>query len=173
MPIVHAATAWQSIETGQTYILVLNESIWMGDTMSHTLINPNQLQHFGTKVQDIPMSYEPLSIITEDKEFCMELSMAGTICYFDTFVPSEKELQTCPHITLSSPHPWDPHNVTFPRCKRTLGEEIGGLQYVSTIISAPIKNDFDEEDSLFDLNKINRKIASMKVTQSTLQRQSW
>ena len=61
VPIVHAATAWQSIETGQTYILVLNESIWMGDTMSHTLINPNQLRHFGTKVQDNPMSNEPIN----------------------------------------------------------------------------------------------------------------
>ena len=87
VPIVHAATAWQSKETGQTYILVLNESIWMGGTMSHTLINPNQLRHFGTKVQDNPMSDQPLSIITEDKGFCMELAMAGTIYHFDTFAP--------------------------------------------------------------------------------------
>ena len=29
VPIVTAATAWQSPITGQTYILVLNEAIWM------------------------------------------------------------------------------------------------------------------------------------------------
>ena len=96
----------------------------------------------------------------------MELSMAGTICYFDTFARTEKELHTCPHILLSSLHPWDPHNVEFPKCRRTLDEEVGGLRYISTVILAPNENCFDEDNSIFDLNRINRKIASMKVTQS-------
>ena len=161
---MHAATAWQSKETGQVYILVLNESIWMGDTMDHTLINPNQLRHFGTQVQDNPMADQPLSIITEDNEFCMEMAMAGTICSVDTFAPSERELQTCPHIILSSHHPWDPHNVTFPKSNRTLDEMVGGMRYVSSVISSPIQDDFDEDGGIFNLNKINRKIASMKVT---------
>ena len=134
--------------------------------MSHTLINPNQLRHFGTQVQDNPMSSQPLSIITEDNEFCMELTMSGTICSVDTFAPSERELQTCPHIVLPSPHPWDPHNVIFPKCKRTLDETVGGLRYVSTVISAPNQNYIEQDETIFDLNKINRKIASMKVTQS-------
>ncbi len=76
------------------------------------------------------------------------------------------QMQTCPHIVLSSPHPWDPHNVTFPKCKRTLDETVGGLRYVSTVISAPNQNYIEQYGSIFDLNKINRKIASMKVTQS-------
>ena len=45
--ICTAATAWQSSHTGQTYILVFNEALWMGDSMIHSLINPNQLRHFG------------------------------------------------------------------------------------------------------------------------------
>jgi len=65
--IVHAATAWQSPHTGQTYILIFHEELWMGCHMKHSLINPNQLRHFGTKVQDDPTSDRPLSIITEDK----------------------------------------------------------------------------------------------------------
>ena len=73
VPIVNAATAWQSTFTGQIYILVINECIWMGENMDHTLINPNQLRHFGSKVQDNLTLEEPLSIITEDKEFCMDL----------------------------------------------------------------------------------------------------
>ena len=89
VPIVHAATAWQSPETGQVYILILNEALWMGDTMNHTLLNPNQLRHYGTKVQDNPTLSHPLSIITEDNEFSMELSMKGTIVYADTYSPSD------------------------------------------------------------------------------------
>ena len=56
VPIIQAATAYQSEYTGQTYILILNEALWMGNAMPHTLINPNQLRHFGTMVQDNPMS---------------------------------------------------------------------------------------------------------------------
>ena len=71
--IVHAATAWQSQHTGQTYILELNEALWMGDTMYHSLVNPNQFRNFGIQVQDDPMSQVPLSIKTEYNEFCMQL----------------------------------------------------------------------------------------------------
>ena len=71
--IVHAETAWQSPETGQTYILVLHEALWMGNTLDHTLFNTNQLRHYGTWVQDKQMSEIPLSIITEDGGFSMEL----------------------------------------------------------------------------------------------------
>ena len=115
VPIVTAATAWQSPVTGQTYILVLNEALWMGDTMQHTLLNPNQLRHFGTMVQDNPMSNHPLSIITEDYDFSMGLTMVGTIVYTDTHTPSQNELASCPHVQLTSPKPWDPHTVRFPK----------------------------------------------------------
>jgi hypothetical protein len=45
VPIVQAATAYDNPETGETYVLTLNQAIWMGDKMSHTLVNPNQLRH--------------------------------------------------------------------------------------------------------------------------------
>ena len=167
VPIVHAATAWQSPNTGQTYILVINESLWMGDKMPHSLLNPNQLRHFGTKVQDDPTSDHPLSIIAEDNEFCMELDMEGTIIFANTHTPTESELQACPHITLSSPHPWDPHTVTFPGCKLTLEESVGKLRSVSAIYSH-IEDNFAAEEHdercIMSLNRIQSRIASMKVT---------
>ena len=48
--IVTAATAWQSKDTGQVYIIVLEEALWMGDSLQTTLINPNQSRHFGVVV---------------------------------------------------------------------------------------------------------------------------
>ena len=124
IPIVAAATAWQSPHTGQVYILILNEALWMGESMNTTLINPNQLRHFGTRVQDNPTSDMPLSIITEDETFSMELQMSGTIVSVNTYTPSQKELETCPHVQLSSPHPWDPHKVTFPKARYTMRDAI-------------------------------------------------
>ena len=99
--ICNAATAWQSHHTRQTYILVLNEGLWMGDSMGHSLINPNQLRDFGTRVQDNPMADVPLAIISEDSEFCMELEMAGTIIFADTFTPLDADLATYPSFIES------------------------------------------------------------------------
>jgi hypothetical protein len=165
VPIVNAATAWQSPHTGQTYILVLNESLWMGDSMDHSLINPNQLRHFGTRVQDDPTSSYPLSVITEDNEFCMELSMEGTIVYANTHSPSEYELNTCPHINLSSPQPWNPMKVKFPRSNITLEEVVGGMRYVSGVTAHHEQEQelIQEEHDSFCLESINRAIASMKT----------
>eukprot|EP00957_Ditylum_brightwellii_P086231 6561951-Ditylum_brightwellii.AAC.1 len=53
--------------------------------------------------------------ITCDGAFSMGLEMAGTIVYTDTHTPSEAELNACPHIVLTSPHPWDPMNICFNR----------------------------------------------------------
>ena len=50
VPIVQAATAYQSQYTGQVYILIFNEALYMGDSIKHTLINPNQLRHFRMQV---------------------------------------------------------------------------------------------------------------------------
>jgi hypothetical protein len=47
IPIVSAATAIQHPNSGETLILVFNEVLWYGDRMDHSLINPNQLRHFG------------------------------------------------------------------------------------------------------------------------------
>ena len=52
--IATARTAYTSQETGQTYILVFHEELWMGDLMEHSLANPNQLQYYRTTVQDNP-----------------------------------------------------------------------------------------------------------------------
>ena len=73
--IVHESTACNEPDTGQTYILVMYEALWMGNTLDHPLVNPNQLRHYGNQVQDNLMSESPLSIITEDGEFITEPSM--------------------------------------------------------------------------------------------------
>ena len=167
VPIVHAATAWQSPVTGQTYILVFNEVLWMGDSMDNTLFNPNQLRHFGTKVQDNPMEDRPLSIITADEDLILEMSISGTIIHFDSHTPTDEELRTCPHVVLTSPHPWDPTSVTFPKCTRSLEEEVGGFRYVSSLSvghDVPLDDtEFCDRANVFDLNFMTRTIASMKT----------
>ena len=54
VPIVKAATVWQSQLTGQEYLLIFNQALYM-PSLSHSLINPNQLRAFGITVQDNPL----------------------------------------------------------------------------------------------------------------------
>ena len=167
VPIVKAATAWQSPHTGQTYILIFNEALWMGDSLDHTLVNPNQLRHYGTELQDNPMSDRPLSIITEDGEFCIELMMAGTIIYMNTFTPSQKELQECPHVTLTSSHLWDPNSVKFPKAKYELHDIINDYRLISATQRSVVIHDeaaINDERSIFSLTAMHRRICSMKLS---------
>lgn len=114
VPIVQAATAWTSEETGETVILVFNEALWMGDQMEHSLINPNQLRHFGIQVQDNPYALAPLFIMVEDTSFSLPLAADGTTIFADTRTPTQQELEESRHIQLSSKHPWNPLSVQFP-----------------------------------------------------------
>ena len=131
----------------------------MGDRLDHTLVNPNQMRHYGTDVQDNPISNRPLSIITKDGEFCMKLMMEGTIIYMDTSTPSQRELQECPHIILTSPHPWNSNAVKFPKAKYELHDIIHDYCLISaTQLSDVAQSDkaIDDESSIFDLTAMHR-----------------
>ncbi len=159
VPIVQAATAYDNTDTGETTILILNEAIWMGDQMEHTLINPNQLRAYGITVQDNPFDPAPIFISTEDNEFTLPLSSKGTVLGVATRTPTDQELQTCPHVVLSSEHEWDPQNVRFPRASRTVEEEIS-----RTVGAVMTQDRASTEDCVFDIGNMSKRlVASIKV----------
>ena len=167
VPIVQAATAYDNPDTGETTILILNEAIWMGDKMDHTLVNPNQLRAYGLTVQDNPFSDSPIFISTEGNEFVLPLSSTGTILGAATRTPTEQELQTCPHISMSSDYEWDPQNVRFPEASRTVEEEVS--RTVGAVRMLGDDHDYDEgkdetKIQLLNLGDVSqRMIASVKV----------
>ena len=112
VPVVTGATVWTNAADGTAYLLIFHESLWMGDKLDHTLVNPNQLWAYGVSVQDNPFDAKPLSITTDDVS--VELYSEGTIICGDTQTPTESELSQLPQFILTSPHDWDPHNVCFP-----------------------------------------------------------
>ena len=93
---------------------MFNESLWMGDSLTHSLFNPNQLRAFGTEVQDNPFSKERLSIQPASHDIAIPLQTLGTIIYTNTCAPTNQELGQHPHIVLSSTADWDPHHILFP-----------------------------------------------------------
>ena len=114
VPIVTGATAVTSQESGLTYILNFNEAIWMGDVLDHSLINPNQLRAHGINVQDNPYANTAMHIAAEQDEFALPMVADGTVIFFNSRTPTNHELDSCPHITMSSAVEWNPREIQFP-----------------------------------------------------------
>ena len=143
VPVVCGATLWTDTVDNQEYILVFNESLWMGNSLTHSLINPNQLRVFGTNIQDNPSSNERLSIQPAFHDISIPLQTLGTIIYANTRAPTNQELGQHPHIVLSSDADWDPHHVRFP--SHAVEEESR-----STINTIQMRQEYCVEPSLVD-----------------------
>ena len=84
--------------------------------MQHTLINPNQLRHFGLIVKDDTYATdEPMHIKVEDVDFLMPLQYDSTVIYLDTWTTTDDDLRLLPHVTTSFPYPWNQRDVQFTK----------------------------------------------------------
>ena len=160
MPIVQAATPYQSEYTRQTYILILSEALWIGGSMQHTLVNPNQQIYYGTKVQDDPTSSTTLHIMIDNSDFNMELTMKGTVIFVNTFTPSVKTLHDCPHTVLNSPHERSPQKLTFRNQSCNFADEIEQHYNISAIDNQRNNESIDKDSTnvVFNIASINSRI---------------
>ena len=114
VPIVQAASGYTNAN-GQRHILIFNEALYMPE-LENSLMNPNQLRHFGVQVQDNPYHPEPMVIATEHESdgFIACLKSQGTNIFFDTWTPTQQDLEAYPRVVLTSSTPWNPDEVKFP-----------------------------------------------------------
>ena len=98
IPVAQVATAIQ--RDGLTFILIINEALYFGSSMDHSLINPNQIWSYGIPVSDDPydktrdfgISHEDLYVLFDT---------IGSAVFFETFVPSYNDLNNSPHNILT------------------------------------------------------------------------
>ena len=69
--IASVVMAYTCPQSGEIIILEGHQHLYFGDKLDHSLWNPNQLQHFGTKV------YDCLKQFDLDLMFCMALEDEG------------------------------------------------------------------------------------------------
>ena len=50
IPIVSAATAYDCLSNGETYLLIFNKCLFLGERLPVSLLCPNQLRAFGLSV---------------------------------------------------------------------------------------------------------------------------
>ena len=112
VPIATCATLIQG-EDGNDFILVGHEMLFFGSAMSRSLLNQNQIRdhirfHKGRVQDDFTHDDEEFGI-TVGNTF-IPFYMDGSAVCFDSRVPSSEEIESLPHLIITSSEPWDPKN---------------------------------------------------------------
>ena len=165
---VQAATGYTS-SNGMRYILIINEALWMPE-LHNSLMNPNQLRHFGVEVQDNLFSSEPMVIKKEDDDegLIACLKSQGTNIFIETWTPTEKDLVEARHITITSDEVWDPHAIHFPG---TTESEMAVIESynVSSVHKEPeyqptgYSDGYHESIKIFDIRDFNARMIGSVV----------
>ena len=122
IPIVTGATAWYDTRSKQTYILVVNEALYYGNKLDHSLINPNQVRAHGIPFWDNPYDKERgLKIELDYVE--VDLQMKGTKLFFESTAPTKRELEDCTRIYLTSRKEWNPIKVRLGKAESNRTEQ--------------------------------------------------
>jgi hypothetical protein len=148
--IVTGATSWTCQVTGETFILVVHEALWMPDSLTHSLVNPNQLRAYGTTIQDNPFG-GPMSLLDPEEIIEIPMLLDGTNVGFTTRTPSQDELDGCQHLHLSSQHEWDPANMKVPRV------DISGLDKMD---ATSVDHDDQDGDEIYNVDNFSKRLIS-------------
>jgi len=169
VPIVTGATAYTDGDSGQTYILVFNESLYYGTRLPHSLFNPNQIRQCGIDLWDNPYDKQRGLEIEVSDELKIPLDIQGTKITFQSRVPTKMELDTCPHVQMTSDRDWQPRTVKLGKAQsnhygimpvRTV-EQNTSYVYQDGIFSMDDKVLHDVEPSMVLMQE--RMVASINV----------
>ena len=92
--------------TNRTADLIINEALFYGNKLDHSLANPNQVRFNGVRFWDNPYdNMHELGIEVYDKDITIPMYFNGTKLIFESTVPTERELNVLPHLILTSSQP--------------------------------------------------------------------
>jgi len=93
-------TAFDDEITGETFIICVNQGLYFGSIVKHSLLNQNQIRPNGIVVDDCPVHLSPdmystHSIILPEEGVRIQLQLYGCMLYSPTRLPLDKELRQC------------------------------------------------------------------------------
>ncbi len=119
IPIVKPVTAYDS-PTGEIFIIVLAQSLYLDDHIDGSLLCPNQLRYNGIEVDDIPHPLAPEPELTTHSIYIpledvrTPLMLRGVISLFYSRYPTvDDEIENCQWLLFTSELEWDPHSTAF------------------------------------------------------------
>jgi hypothetical protein len=157
VPIVKAAVAYYDANTGETYILIINQALYFGDQLPNMLLNQNQTRSHGLIVDDCPrhLSGGKSSHSITVENLNIPLKLFGIMSYFDIRTPTIKELEECPHFELTSSANWEPYSLKLMEDESQMND--------INVSSQSININYDDFH-----DKIMQNIAATKVTKTQL-----
>ena len=175
VPIVTGATTYHHTD-GTSYILVINEALFYGKKLKHTLINPNQIRHRGIGFWDNPYDQDHhLMIEISDHDLEIPLEYKGTKLIFQSSLPTEQELNELQHIELTSNQPWNPAAVVLGQVDVKYPGLARGISSLQTCVGAcngtniyTIKNHYegllDNDTLISEIDSTMRKLSEIGLS---------
>ena len=123
--------------------------------MNHSLINPNQLRHYGVIVHDNPYKWDlsrAIGIEIDDNNRLPFYSQGSTI-FFNTRYPDDDKMKMYPHIVLTSDNPWDPQGLIMPG-----GLDESGLPTGDRIIQqvkSDLKRGINRHHNMYETDRVS------------------
>ena len=117
-------------------------------------------------VKDDPFALDkPIYIESENRDAVLSLHKEGTIIYLDTWTLTDKDLSQLPHITMTSPYPWNPSEVHFPKTPRRVEEELTMRSIASAttdhgMSTIKINDLLDREDCIYSIEQLSHRMLS-------------
>jgi hypothetical protein len=101
------ATVAGLIDTDKGPIIgIFHQYAHQGD--GHTIHSVNQLKHFGCTIDETPRSLEGTQTMTTPEGYIIPIQIRNGLPYIDMSPPNDHDLETYPHVVLTSDMPWDP-----------------------------------------------------------------
>ena len=111
LPVANVLYAYDTSE-GTVIILECNNSIYIGDKMQDSLMNPIQAEEVDVRVDTRPKRYYPHEIgcqcLTFHDGTIIPVKYDGVLPYVPVRRPTKEEIHSCRRLELSSRTPWDP-----------------------------------------------------------------
>lgn len=109
---------------GETLILVIDNTIYLGNNMTDSLANPIQCMDNNVQTDLRPRFYYPSeataqSIYFSHDNITIPIEYKGPLPFITVRRPSQQELNSCTHVTLTSKYDWDPYS-----CDRTVASTV-------------------------------------------------
>lgn len=121
--------------------LIINEALYFGPQMDHSLVNPNQIRAYGIDVSDNPFDRNRDFGIQHEECF-IPFTTEGSTVYFDTFVTTDYQIETLRNIELTSDDEWDPNAVDMQKYQSR-----GTTRFVQPMKRNPISRIASETDA--------------------------
>ena len=163
LPIANVVYAYDALD-GTVILLECNNSIYLGDSMTDSLMNPIQAEEVEVRVDTRPKRYYPNDIGCQSLTFpdgtIIPVLYDGVLPYIPIRRPTKEEVHHCRRLEMSSRYPWDPFLLN--------GEFSAVSSGIETLDTAKIVDHINSFDPVAS-ELLSTQLPSMLAMQSLLE----